>query len=108
MTAAAANRLGLACTVVLSSDEPELPTGNVVLDELLGPEIVWAGTLDYYGVEAEIERTCARLSSEGRRPYLMPIGGASTVGALGYVRAALELAADVPDLDLALVADGSG
>src|SRR5436305_1625479 len=108
MTAAAANKLGLRCTVVLSSDEPEAPTGNVVLDELLGPDIVWAGRLDYYGVEDEIERTCGRLSSEGRRPYLMPIGGASAVGALGYVRAALEVAADVPDVDLVVVADGSG
>src|SRR5213082_155240 len=31
MTAAAANRLGLACTVVLGSDPPSVPSGNVVL-----------------------------------------------------------------------------
>src|SRR5437867_8410983 len=43
MTAAAANRLGLACTVVLSSAPPTVPTGNVVLDHLLGADIVWAG-----------------------------------------------------------------
>src|SRR5438105_10715259 len=43
MTAAAANRLGLACTVVLGSDPPSVPSGNEVLDELLRPEIVWAG-----------------------------------------------------------------
>src|SRR5438132_3727390 len=55
MTAAAANRLGLACTIVISSDKPSVPTGNVVLDELLGPDIVWAGRLDYYGAEAAIE-----------------------------------------------------
>src|SRR5213083_1829842 len=33
ITAAAANRLGLACTIVISSDRPSVPTGNVVLDE---------------------------------------------------------------------------
>ena len=82
MTAAAANRLGLACTVVLSSGEPDVPTGNVVLDELLGPAMVWAGALDYYGLEAAIETECERLVAAGRRPYPMPIGGASTVGAL--------------------------
>lgn len=43
MTAAAARVLALRCTVVLAADPPdaaEPPTGNVVLDELFGPEIV--------------------------------------------------------------------
>src|SRR5207249_2028822 len=66
MTAAAANRLGLACTIVLSSGPPTVPTGNVVLDYLLGPDIVWAGDLDYYGVEAAIDEACAKLQAAGR------------------------------------------
>ena len=108
MTAAAANRLGLRCTVVLGSEEPTVPSGNVVLDELLAPEMVWRGALDYYGVEAAIEDTCLRLEAEGRRPYRMPIGGASAVGALGYVAAAHELVGQLPDVQLVVVADGSG
>ena len=108
LTAAAANRLGLACTIVLAGNEPEHPTGNVVLDFVLAPEIVWAGPLDYYGTEAAIEETCARLREGGRRPYLMPVGGASAIGALGYVTAADELTAQLPDLDLVVVGDGSG
>jgi D-cysteine desulfhydrase family pyridoxal phosphate-dependent enzyme len=108
MTAAAANRLGLHCTIVVSSGRPDVPTGNLLLDELLGPEIVWAGRFDYYEVEALIDATCQRLSSEGRRPYGMPIGGASAVGALGYVAAAHELEEQLPGIDLAVVADGSG
>ena len=108
MTAAAANRLGLACTVVLGSDPPSVPSGNVVLDELLRPDIVWAGSSDYYGVEVAIEETCRRLADQGRRPYPMPIGGASTVGALGYVAAARELAEQDAEVDLVVVADGSG
>jgi D-cysteine desulfhydrase family pyridoxal phosphate-dependent enzyme len=111
MTAAAANRLGLACTVVLNGDRPDPPVGNLVLDELLGPEMVWAGKageLDYYGVEAAIDDACRRLEARGRRPYAMPIGGASPIGALGYVRAGLELRAQDPDFDVVVVADGSG
>lgn len=109
MTAAAANRLGLACTVVLSSAPPKVPTGNVVLDHLLAPEIVWVGDLDYYGVEAAIEEVCARLAAEGRRPYRMPIGGASAVGAAAYAAAADELLGQLDgELDLVVVADGSG
>ena len=111
MTAAAANRLGLACTIVVAGERPDVPTGNVVLDELLGPEIVWfggRGELAYQAMEDAIVAEARRLEGEGRRPYAMPIGGASTVGALGYVAAAAELRAQVPDLAAVVVADGSG
>jgi D-cysteine desulfhydrase len=39
----------------------------------------------------------ARNASGGRPPYLLPAGGSSPVGALGYVEAALEIAAQVED-----------
>jgi len=37
----------------------------------------------------------ARTARAGRPPYLLPAGGSSPVGALGYVEAALEIAAQV-------------
>jgi len=39
----------------------------------------------------------ARNARAGRPPYLLPAGGSSAVGALGYVEAALEIAAQVED-----------
>ena len=107
MTAAAANKLGLDCTIVLAADE-EAPAGNVVLDVVLGADIVWAGPLGYRATEAAIEAAYARLTAAGRRPYLMPIGGATVTGALGYVDAADELLGQLPDIDLVVVAGGSG
>jgi D-cysteine desulfhydrase family pyridoxal phosphate-dependent enzyme len=108
MTAAAANRLGLACTVVLASERPSVSTGNVLLDELLGPEMVWAGDIDYGPLEERIVVESERLRADGRVPYTIPIGGASTIGALAYVAAAQELRAQTPGVDLVVVADGSG
>jgi D-cysteine desulfhydrase family pyridoxal phosphate-dependent enzyme len=108
MTAAAANHLGLDCTIVLGSDPAEVATGNVVLDQLLGPDIVWAGPLEYYALEAAIDAEANRLRDLGRRPYSMPLGGASTTGQLGYVRAALELRDQLPDATLIVTADGTG
>lgn len=116
MTAAAANRLGLACTVVMAGPRPGPPTGNGLLVELLGPDVVWAplpeGPMDYYAIEAAIDETFDRLRAVGRRPYRMPIGGASAVGALGYVRAAAELReqahAAFGALGVVVVASGSG
>lgn len=110
ITAAAANRLGLRCTIVLTSPRPSTPTGNVLLDEVLRPDIVWAGERDYYGAEAAIEEVCDRLRGEGRTPYAIPVGGASTIGALGYVACGLELVHQLGGTPPALVvvADGSG
>ena len=122
MTAAAANRLGLACVVVVPGGPPASATGNVLLDELFAPEIVRLGGddpipdqggLDYDAVEAAIVAATERLAAAGRRPYGIPIGGASAVGALGYVGAAAELLDQAVDAmgaepDVIVVADGSG
>ncbi len=108
MTAAAANRLGLRCTVVVAGDRPDPASGNVVLDELLGPEMVWLGEVDYFAIEAAIEAESQRLAGEGRRPYPVAVGGATAVGALGYLVAAREIRQQAPDIDLVVVADGSG
>jgi D-cysteine desulfhydrase len=116
MTAAAANRLGLGCAVVMAGPRPAVSSGNVLLVELLGPDVTWVGLdegpMDYDAIEAAIDEAADRLEAEGRRPYRIPIGGASAVGALGYVRAATELreqaAAPLGDVDLVVVAAGSG
>jgi D-cysteine desulfhydrase family pyridoxal phosphate-dependent enzyme len=108
MTAAAANRLGLGCTIVLAGDPVPVPTGNIVIDHLLGPEIVWAGPIDYYALEQRMRDEADRLRADGHDPYLIPVGGASTIGELGYVVAALELREQLPDLALVVTADGSG
>ena len=55
----------------------------------------------------------ARNSRGGRPPYLLPAGGSSPVGALGYVEAALEIAAQVeagslPEPAHVVVAVGTG
>jgi D-cysteine desulfhydrase len=108
LTAASANRLGLDCHLVLAGDRPDVATGNVLLDELLGAPVEWAGGLDYYPLEEAILVAAERLRAEGRRPYAIPVGGASAVGTLGYARTALELEEQLPDVDVVVVADGSG
>lgn len=116
MTAAAANRLGLDCAVVMAGPRPATSTGNVLLIEVLGPALAWTelheGPMDYYSIERAIDETADRLAAEGRRPYRMPIGGATAVGALGYVRAATELreqaSAMFGAIDVVVAAAGSG
>lgn len=108
LTAAAARRLGFACTLVLTGPQPEPPIGNVLLERLLGAEIRWKEWYDFLGVEADITAVCAELTAAGRTPYLVPIGGSTPLGAVGYARCALELREQAPDLDLVVLATGSG
>ena len=115
ITAAAARHLGLDCAVVMAGPRPETSTGNVLLIEILGADLSWTELregMDYERIEAAIDETADALEAAGRRPYRMPIGGATAVGALGYVRAAAELreqaAARFGEVELVVVAAGSG
>ena len=101
LTAAAAARAGLEAVLVFPGHPDQDPRGNLVLDALFGAQIVWAGDGDRDAVAADIAAL---------RPgaALIPFGGSSPVGALGYVEAGIEIRHQVPDLDTVVVALGSG
>jgi len=96
-TAAAAARFGLACVLVLRGEEPPQAQGNLLLDRLLGAEIVWAGERPLAQALARVAR---ELEAQGRRPYVVPYGGSNPVGASGYVAAMEELVAQCAEQDL--------
>lgn len=104
-TIAAANRHGLATTVLLeervSGADPEYyANGNVLLDLILGARIeTRPAGLD---MNRELVAVGDRLAAAGERPYLIPGGGSNAVGALGYVVAAQEIVSQVNELALPL------
>jgi 1-aminocyclopropane-1-carboxylate deaminase/D-cysteine desulfhydrase-like pyridoxal-dependent ACC family enzyme len=108
MTAAAACGVGLDCVAVLGGAPPDLPDGNLLLDHLFGAQLVWAGAYDAEMLETMMTETCMRLTDEGRRPYEVPLGGASDVGTLGYVVAAGEIASEAPIGSVVYTATGTG
>lgn len=108
LTAAAARRIGMECTLVLGGPEPAAPAGNLVLDRLLGAELRWVEAYDFPTLEAAITAAAAELEAAGRKPFAIPIGGSTPLGALGYVRCAIEILAQAPRTDLVVVASGSG
>ncbi|RPI49804.1 MAG: D-cysteine desulfhydrase family protein [Chloroflexi bacterium] len=89
-TAAAAARAGLDCVLVLRGDPPppELWTGNLFLDELLGARLVWSGTEDPLLV---LEQAAEAEEAAGRKPYVIPYGGSNATGAAAYALAFEEL-----------------
>jgi D-cysteine desulfhydrase len=69
--------------------------GNMRLLRWLGIDVRFTDDPDRSSVDAGIEAVAAGLRAQGRRPYLVPRGGATPLGALGYVRASIELAAQL-------------
>lgn len=90
LTAAAAARLGLKCRLYLQGQAPRKLAGNILLDRLLGAELVFCGEAGYPEIYAQIDRDGARLREQGVEIYKIPVGGSTPVGALGYVRAVTE------------------
>lgn len=91
-TAAAACVAGLDCRLVLYGREPTTPPTNLRLARTLGAQIVFTGDDERRSVDAGLERSAAEARAEGRRPYVIPRGGATPVGAVGYALAVEELA----------------
>ena len=94
-TAAAAAKLGMKCHILLEdrtgrTDQDYTDNGNVLLDRLHG------ATVDRRSggsnMQQEMEQLAEQLKADGARPYVIPGGGSTPVGALGYVSAAMELA----------------
>ena len=87
-TAAAAARFGLDCILVLSGEMPEYASANLILDQLFGAEIVTVADRAYR--DRTLQETFDKAVAAGRKPYLVPYGGSSPTGALGYAFAVEE------------------
>jgi L-cysteate sulfo-lyase len=94
--AAAAAKLGLSCHLAvyhgrLAPPTPEYETsGNALLNRLYGAtlhDLPWTGDRN-----AAIRDLAGWLAGEGRRPYVVPYGVSSPLGAVGYATAAAEIA----------------
>lgn len=105
-TAAAAARYGLECTLVLTGEMPEKPSANLLLDELFGAKIV--AVPDRKDRDRILQETFDRSVSEGKKPYLVPYGGSSPNGALGYAFAMEELMKQNVDVDWIVFGTSSG
>jgi len=94
-TAAAAAKLGLPCDLILidmvpGRDAAYRDSGNVLLDRLLGARV---HVVAPDRPAQELREIVAANERAGRSSYVVPIGGSNAVGALGYVAAFDEIAA---------------
>ncbi|MDV9033042.1 D-cysteine desulfhydrase [Pseudomonas sp. RAC1] len=114
-TAAAAAKMGLRCLALLE-DKVDVPTdayqhnGNRLLTDIFGSEVKTypAGT----NMAEVVQQQVSILQMRGFVPYVVPMGGSTAVGNLGYVSCAEELMAQAKeqgfDIDHLVVTTGSG
>jgi len=103
LTLAAAVKEGLKCRFVLEERVPcsfdPKAGGNIFLYNLLGIEqikVVQAGS----DLLSEMEQVARELAGEGRKGYIIPVGGSNVIGATGYVACAQEIQDQTFDMGL--------
>ena len=85
VTAAAAARLGMKCVLVANGSRPPKLTGNALLDDLLGADVHYVDRREDRA--PAVLAVADQLQRSGRKPYVIPIGASTPLGAAAYVLA---------------------
>lgn len=94
-TAAVAAKLGLHCVALLENpiatrQDNYLTNGNRLLLDLFQVQVEMCDAL--HDPAAQLDELATRIEAQGFRPYVVPVGGSSALGSLGYVACAREIA----------------
>ena len=99
LTAAAARKAGLSCHLVLNGEKPKSSSGNLLLDEIFGARVHFCDRKDRDQI---LNLVADDLPADGKKPYVIPVGGSNSTGAAGYVNAMLELETQLKSMQLQL------
>ena len=89
-TIGACNKLGLKTILVLEGEKPDIVQGNLLVDYLLGAEVVFAPTRE--AQRAALDDHAARVREAGGRPHILNDNPMFDVAsALAYLETTLEL-----------------
>jgi D-cysteine desulfhydrase family pyridoxal phosphate-dependent enzyme len=109
VTAITAARLGLRCILVANSPKGQPPdrlTGNALLNQLVGAEVRY--------VSSRLDRDPAMIDAadelrrKGRRPYVIPLGASTPLGAAAFAAAVEELLTQIKPPDVIVHSTSSG
>jgi L-cysteate sulfo-lyase len=105
-TASVAARMGLQCVLVANGTPPVRPTANALLDRLLGAEVRYVGSRE--ARVPAMAAAAAELRSLGRRPFVIPLGASTPLGAAAYAMAVSELLTQIAAPDAIVLSTSSG
>lgn len=111
-TAAAAAFARIDALAIYWGTQPPRALGNYALTRLLGARTHFTGSDDRTSVDRALEVHARDARAAGRRPYVIPRGGACALGVAGHILAVSELAEQCEALgivpDTIVMAVGSG
>jgi D-cysteine desulfhydrase len=109
-TASAAAKLGIKTRLYLWGKEKNQADGNLFLNKMYGAEIVYLNKKEFLNVDEIMTEERVRLVKKGKRVYVIPAGGSSTLGIWGYISFINELKKqiDLKNIDGIFSACGSG
>lgn len=105
-TASVAARLGLGCVLVANGTPPAKPAANALLDRLLGADVRYVASREARA--PGMEQAAAELRAKGRRPFVIPLGASTPLGAAAYALALSELVSQMPAPDWIVLSTSSG
>ncbi|WP_342076114.1 D-cysteine desulfhydrase family protein [Yoonia sp. SS1-5] len=113
--AASARKIGSRTIVQLEDrvpgqDQHYATSGNVLLNDLLGAEVMrYPDGEDEAGADRALRARAEQERAKGHHPFVIPLAlGNPPLGALGYMRAAKEILQQRDGFDFVIVASGSG
>ncbi len=91
-TAGVAAKLGMRCAIVCIDKYPGEISANVLLDRIMGSEVVFQAPTGEPGQQEKlVKQLIAKYEAEGEKVYYIPVGGSNDVGVPGYYECACEL-----------------
>lgn len=96
LLAVAAAGQGIAVVQVCYGN-PRDGAAALALSRRAGAAVEFTGSADRRSMDVHAGELAGRLRAEGRRPYVVPRGGATPVGACGFAVAAVELMSQLPE-----------
>jgi len=108
----AARYAGMDCELLFAGPPPAAATVNIELARAVGARLHFGAAPSREQLDDTVLAHAEFLRASGRRPYAVPRGGATAVGAAGYAFAAQELAGQCGAMAISpavvVVATGSG
>jgi D-cysteine desulfhydrase len=90
-TVSAVAKLGIKTRLYLWGNDKKVAEGNLFLDKMYGANIVYLTKKEFVNVDELMFEERKKLIKKGKRVYVIPAGGSSTLGIWGYISFVEEL-----------------
>lgn len=104
LTVASAIKYGLRPILVLLGKKPDYCSGNLILNKIMGADIIFMDTSKFEGlpdeqrqaaekdfIEKSTQEIISRYEAKGEKVLNIPIGGQGVIGSAGYIQAVPEI-----------------